>query len=149
MRTSKGEPIGPSPRSANFAIWWDGDLLREILDGVRISKWDWQGQKLDTILMATGAASNNGSKATPCLSADLFGDWREEVIFRSTDNQTLRIYTTTIPTTYRIPTLMHDPQYRLAIAWQNVGYNQPPHPGFFLGDGMNPPPRPSIIVVPR
>ena len=63
-------------------------------------------------------------------------------IFRTTDNKELRIYTTTIPTDLRLRTLMHDPQYRLAVAWQNVGYNQPPHPGFFLGDGMKPPPRP-------
>jgi rhamnogalacturonan endolyase len=138
LRTSKGEPIGPGPRSANFAIWWDGDLLREILDGNRISKWDWGGQKLDTVFTATGCASNNGSKATPCLSADLFGDWREEVIFRTVDNKSLRIYSTTDPTEHRITTLMHDPQYRLAIAWQNVGYNQPPHTGFFLGDGYRP-----------
>ena len=145
LRTCKGEPIGPAPRSANFAIWWDADLLRETLDGVRISKWDWQGQKLDSIFMATGAASNNGSKSTPCLSADLLGDWREEVVFRSTDNKTLRIYTTTDRTSHRIPTLMHDPQYRLAIAWQNVGYNQPPHPGFFLGDGYVSPGLPSRL----
>ena len=136
---AKGEPIGPGRRGrANFALWWDGDLLRETLDGARISKWDWQGRKLDTIFTATGCASNNGSKSTPCLSADLFGDWREEVVFRSLDNKTLRIYTTTAVTTHRLPTLMHDPQYRLAIAWQNVGYNQPPHPGFFLGQGYQP-----------
>ena len=136
LRTSKGEPIGPAPRSANFAVWWDADLLRETLDGTRIAKWDWLGGKLDTLLNAEGCASNNGSKATPCLSADLFGDWREEVVFRSSDNKTLRIYSTTDPTTHRMPTLMHDPQYRLAIAWQNVGYNQPPHPSFALGPGL-------------
>ncbi len=138
LRTCQGEPIGPAPRSANFAIWWDADLLRETLDGIRISKWDWRGGKLDPIFAATGCASNNGSKATPCLSADLFGDWREEVVFRSLDNRSLRIYSTTDLTAHRIPTLMHDPQYRLAIAWQNVGYNQPPHPGFFLGEGYRP-----------
>src|SRR5258708_2154313 len=88
-----------------------------------------------TAAPSTTAASHMGSKSTRCLSADLLGDWREEVIFRYTDNKTLRIYTTTDRTSYRIPTLMHDPQYRLAIAWQNVGYNQPPHPGFFLGEG--------------
>jgi rhamnogalacturonan endolyase len=93
--------------------------------------------------------SNNGSKSTPCLSADLLGDWREEVIFRTSDNQSLRVYTTTVPTAHRFVTLMHDPQYRLAIAWQNVGYNQPPHPGFFLGDGMKPAPRPPIVTAPR
>ena len=148
LRTCKGEPIGRPPRSANFAIWWDGDRLREILDGTRISKWDWQNSALDTIFTASGCSANNGSKATPCLSADLLGDWREEVVFRTTDNKSLRIYTTTIPTNYRIPTLMHDPQYRLAIAWQNVGYNQPPHPGFFLGDGMGARPSAPIVTVP-
>ena len=94
-----------------------------------------------------GCLSNNGSKSTLRLSADLFGDWREEVIFRTRDNQALRIYTTTIPTSLRMPTLMHDPQYRLAIAWQNVGYNQPPHPGFFLGDGGPPPRRRSLATI--
>jgi rhamnogalacturonan endolyase len=141
LRSCKGEFIGPAPRSANFAIWWDADPLRELLDGTRISKWDWREGTLNTIFTAADCASNNGTKATPCLSADLFGDWREEVIFRTADNRALRIFTTTIPTDRRIPSLMHDPQYRLAIAWQNVGYNQPPHPSFFLGDGMAPPPR--------
>lgn len=146
LKNAKGEKIGPAPRSVNFAIWWDGDLLREILDGNRISKWDWQNSKLNTIFTAEGCSSNNGSKATPALSVDLFGDWREEVIFRTTDNKGLRIYTTTIPTKYRFYTLMHDPQYRLSIAWQNVGYNQPPHTSFFLGEGMAKPPRPAIVL---
>ena len=70
----------------------------------------------------------NGTKRTPNLSADLFGDWREEIIFSDTEDPSkLRIYTTTIPTQNRLYTLMHDPVYRLGIAWQNVGYNQPPH----------------------
>jgi rhamnogalacturonan endolyase len=102
----------------------------------------------DWLLVAEGAASNNGSKATPTLSADLFGDWREEVVLRASDNSSLRIYTTTLPTSHRLPTLMHDPQYRVAIAWQNVGYNQPPHPGFFLGHGMEPQTR-FPITTPR
>ena len=148
LRTCQGERIGDAPRSANFAIWWDGDLLREILDRTRISKWNWTNATLEPLLTADGATSNNGSKATPVLSGDIFGDWREEVIFRSPDSKELRIYTTTIPTTNRLYTLMHDPQYRLAIAWQNVGYNQPPHPGFYLGDGMKSPPRPKITTHP-
>jgi len=90
--------------------------------------------------------SNNGTKSTPALSADLFGDWREEVMWRTADNRFLRIYTTTIPAANRIYTLMHDPQYRMAIAWQNVGYNQPPHPSFFIGEGMKDPPAPKITV---
>jgi rhamnogalacturonan endolyase len=148
LRTCKGEPIGAGPRSANFAIWWDGDLLRELLDRNTISKWNGQSGTLETLLTATGCSANNGSKATPCLSADLFGDWREEVIFRTSDNQALHIYTTTIPTAVRLPTLMHDPQYRQAIAWQNVGYNQPPHPCFYLGDGMKPSAKPAIVTTP-
>lgn len=86
--------------------------------------------------------TNSASK----LSADILGDWREEVIWRSADNRELRIYTTTIPTKYRFYTLMHDPQYRLSIAWQNVAYNQPPHTSFFFGDGMAKPPRPNITT---
>jgi len=146
LKNCKGERIADSPRSVNFAIWWDGDLLREILDSNRISKWDWQKSTLNTILTAEGCSSNNGTKSTPALSVDLFGDWREEVMFRTTDNKELRIYTTTIPTKYRFYTLMHDPQYRLAIAWQNVAYNQPPHPSFYLGEGMAKPPRPAITT---
>jgi rhamnogalacturonan endolyase len=147
LRTASGERIGTAPRSANFAIWWDGDLLREILDRNRISKWNWTNATLDPLFTADGATSNNGSKATPVLSGDILGDWREEVIFRTPDNKELRIYTTTIPTSHRFRTLMHDPQYRLAIAWQNVGYNQPPHPGFYLGDGMKVPPKLNVTTT--
>jgi len=148
LRTCKGEPIGPAPRSANFAIWWDADPLRELLDGVRISKWDWKEARAEVILTADGCASNNGSKSTPALSADLFGDWREEVAFRTADNKALRIYTTTIPAARRMPTLMHDPQYRLSIAWQNVGYNQPPHLGYFLGGEAATTPPPTAATSP-
>ena len=122
-----------TPSSTNFVIWWDGDLTRELLDKNRIDKWDWENSGTVNILTAEGCVSNNGSKATPCLSADLFGDWREEVIWRTADNSELRIYTTVIPTDYRFTSFMCDPQYRLSVAWQNVAYNQPPHPGFFFG----------------
>lgn len=138
----KGERLGDAPRSTNFLIWWDGDLSRELLDGNHIDKYN-----VGRIFTAEGCLSNNGSKSTPALSADLFGDWREEVIFRTADNQNLRIYTTTIPTKYRIPTLMHDPQYRLAIATQNVAYNQPPNTSFFLGTDMKKAPKPNIVLV--
>jgi rhamnogalacturonan endolyase len=90
---------------------------------------------------------NNGSKSNPCLSADILGDWREELIYRTRDNQELRIFTTTIPTTHKFYTLMQDPQYRLSIVWQNVAYNQPPHPGFYLGEGMSQPPQPQITII--
>ena len=149
LRNFLGEQIGPAPNAVNFTIYWDGDPLCELLDRNQISKWDWLTGTAKPLLVAESATSNNGTKATPALSVDLFGDWREEVIFRSSDNKSLRIYTTTIPTNLRLPTLMHDPQYRLAIAWQNVGYNQPPHPGFFIGEGMKAPASPNIVLVPR
>jgi rhamnogalacturonan endolyase len=149
LRTCKGEKLGPAPRTANFAIWWDGDLLRELLDQNRISKWDWTNGTLQRLFVAEGATSNNGSKATPCLSADLLGDWREELLLRTPDNKELRLYTTAIPTDHRLVTLMHDPQYRLSIAWQNVGYNQPPHVGFYLGSGMKPPGKPKLRLPAR
>ena len=145
LYTCKGEPIGPRPRSQNFLCWWDGDLLRELLDRNRIVKWNWQNGSEDVLLMAEHCTSNNGSKATPALSADLFGDWREEVMWRTRDGKELRIYTTTIPTNYRFVTLMHDPQYRLSIAWQNVAYNQPPHVGFYLGAGITAPRSPDEL----
>jgi rhamnogalacturonan endolyase len=130
----KGNVIpGGHPRSANFAIWWDGDRLREPLDGKRISKWDWEKGSETVLLDPAGAASNNGSKQNPALSADILGDWREELIVRSEDSKELRIYTTPIPTQERIVTLMHDPVYRLAVAWQNTAYNQPPHTSYYLG----------------
>jgi len=135
------------PSSCNFAVWWDGDLLRELLDRNIINKWNWTDGTETNLLTAEECTANNGTKATPALCADLFGDWREEVIWRTVDNQELRVYTTTIPAQHRLYTLMHDPQYRLAIAWQNVAYNQPPHPGFYFGEGMAPPARPSIRVV--
>lgn len=150
LRSAWGELITTSrPSPMNFGIWWDADPLRELLDGTTISKWDWTNSRTTTLLNATGAASNNGTKATPALTADLVGDWREEVVFRSTDSRELRVYVSPIPATSRLPTLMHDPTYRLAVAWQNVGYNQPPHPGFFLGDGMSRPPTPLIRTSPR
>jgi len=90
---------------------------------------------------------DNGSKANPCLSADILGDWRKELIARTADGKELRIYTTTIPTEHRLVTPMHDRQYRLSIAWQNVAYNQPPHTSFYLGVGMTPPPRSNIVTV--
>lgn len=138
----KGNIIGAQPRSTNFLIYWDGDLSRELLDGNHIDKYN--GGRLFT---ANGYVSNNGTKSTPALSADLFGDWREELILRAYDNKSLRIFTTTIPTTHRNYTLMHDPQYRLSIAWQNIGYNQPPHTGFYFGYGMKKAPKPNIVLV--
>ncbi|MFT3824426.1 MAG: carbohydrate-binding protein [Chitinophagaceae bacterium] len=147
LYTCTGTQIGTTKPSMNFAVWWDADLQRELLDGTTISKWNYTSSTTTALLSASGVASNNSTKATPCLSGDILGDWREEVIFRTSDNTALRIYSTTITATNRIYTLMHDPQYRVAIAWQNSAYNQPPHPGFYLGGDMAAAPTPNIYLA--
>ncbi len=126
--SSLGEKISDLIPSINFAIWWDGDLQRELLDKNQITKW--HPTHLDTLLLAPDAQSNNGTKSTPVLSGDIMGDWREEVIWRSLDDQSLYIYSTPIPTDYSVPSLLFDRNYRLALIWQNVAYNQPPHPSY-------------------
>jgi rhamnogalacturonan endolyase len=142
----KGVKIATSRPSVNFRIYWDGDLQDELLDGTKITKWT--GSGTTTLLAGSGVSSCNSTKATPNLSADILGDWREELILWTTsDSSQLRIYTTTTPTNYRLFTLMHDPQYRLAIAWQNVAYNQPPHLGFYLGGGITNLSSPDIRLV--
>ena len=130
-RGDTGEIISNrKPGSCNFTIYWDADPLAELLDHVSISKWNWNTESTDLLLKAEGVVSNNGTKGNPCLSGDILGDWREEVIWPSEDQTELRIYSTTIPAVDRRATWMNDRQYRLAIAWQNVAYNQPPHPSF-------------------
>jgi hypothetical protein len=142
LYNTAGQNIGRKPSSTNFVVWWDGDAQRELLDGTHIDKYGTGG---DTrLLTGSNVHSNNGTKSTPSLSGDLFGDWREEVIWPTTDNTALRIYSTPIATSLRVPTLLQDPTYRTALAWQNTAYNQPPHPSFFLGDGMPTPPRAAI-----
>ena len=141
LDTATGKNVGAAPASINFVIWWDADESRELEDGTTITKYG--GGSLQA---CSECSQNNGTKSNPTLTADLFGDWREEIIWRETNSSALRLYTTTAVTTRRIFTLMHDPQYRVAIAWQNVAYNQPPHPSFHIGSGMAVPPRPNIIV---
>lgn len=144
----KGNEIAARPGTSsrgmtNFLVYWDGDLSREILDDNQLGKY--YADTGTTVRFYEGkngyisGNSNNDSKHTPCLVADLWGDWREEIIMSvnnfadSTEPPALRIFTSTLPTSYRLTTLMHDCQYRLAIAWQNVGYNQPPHQSYYIG----------------
>lgn len=146
--------------SANFLAWWDGDLGREIQDGIHIGKWDAgkisfdkvgdgefrSVEKAETIFTASGCTAVNGTKANPSLTADLFGDWREEVMYPLKDGSALRIYTTTTPTGYKLPTLMHDIQYRMHVAYQNTCYNQPTHVSYYLGYDTKLVPVPQITV---
>ncbi|HEX6686454.1 MAG TPA: hypothetical protein VF062_27025 [Candidatus Limnocylindrales bacterium] len=158
LHTATGERISTAIPAANFVIWWDGDLQREVLDhdwspqalvGVgTIGKWDPVNNRTVNLLTATGTVANNGTKGNPSLQADLLGDWREEAIWRTEDSSALRVFATPHPSPHRFTTLMHDAQYRLAIAWQNVGYNQPPHPSFYLGSDMVRPAQPHIATGP-
>jgi rhamnogalacturonan endolyase len=147
MYNTQGQVISTRPGDYNFGIWWDADPLRELLDGTKIDKWNWNTASLNRLLTGSGVTSNNGTKSTPVLSGDILGDWREEVVWRATDNSELRIYSTTIQATSRLVTLMQDTQYRESLAAQNSAYNQPPHPSFYLGDGMTTPPAPNVYVA--
>lgn len=144
-----GEIVGSKRPSVNFRIYWDGDLLDELLDGTSITKANEEITSVSTLKalsQTSHAASCNSTKATPNLQADLFGDWREEVIMHDGQTQSdLIIFTTTIPTEYRVPCLMTDRQYREAIAWQNVAYNQPPHLSYNLEAQFDT--RPRIMVT--
>ena len=135
-----GEKVGNIPNShgsnmENFAVYWDGDLGRELLDGNKLVKYSIKSGTeriyYDSKNSTLPGSINNSTKSNACLTADLFGDWREEIVLRYGDG--VRIYFSTIPTDYRLTTLMHDSQYRCAIAWQNVGYNQPPHTSYYIG----------------
>ena len=137
----KGKVISNKKPSVNFRIYWDGDLQDELLDGTKCDKWN--GNGTDRLITFKGNACN-GTKNTPCLSADILGDWREEVIFH--DGDKIYIYTTTIESKHRLFTLMHDPVYRCGIAWQNSSYNQPPHLGFYIGDGVDKISQPDIYT---
>ncbi|MFE3825488.1 rhamnogalacturonan lyase [Streptomyces sp. NPDC059092] len=144
LRGTTGAALGRKPSSSNFLAWWDGDPVRELVDATRVDKYGTSG---DTrLLTASGVHSNNGTKATPSLSGDILGDWREEVIWPTTDNTALRVYSTPHLTDRKITTLLHDRMYRTALAWQNTAYNQPPHPSFFIGNNMPTPPRPVITT---
>ena len=121
------------PESQNFRIFWDGDLYDELLDGDGTEESPVQITGKDGLEAGfPHTRTINGTKQNVCLTADLFGDWREEFVVPSSDGNTLFIYTTTIPTSERLFTLMHDRTYRMQIASQNVGYNQPPHLGYYV-----------------
>jgi rhamnogalacturonan endolyase len=153
LRNEHGASIGPAPRDTGWTMWWDGDPLREIFSAGRswgrrrfpttISKWNWQAGRTDVVERLDGASFSRGA----CLVGDLLGDWREEVLIASPEGDALRLYTTTIPTELRLATLLHDPQYRVGLAWQNVAYNKPCYPSFYVGDGMQPPPPREIRVT--
>lgn len=120
--------------SMNMACWWDGDLLRELQDGINVTKY--QNGSASTLLSTTYVSSNNSTKSNPCIVGDIIGDWREEVVLRATTNRFIRIYMTDKTTAYRFHTFMQDPIYRMSVVTQNVAYNQPTHTGFYFGPDL-------------
>lgn len=145
IRSFTGELISPSQEfisevkavtPVNMAVWWDGDLLRELLDRNVVSKYDWNDGTCKPLLTMEGTLWNNGTKANPCIACDILGDWREEVLMRTEDSGELRLYHTDIPTDFRFHTFLQEPAYRTSVANQNVGYNQPSEPGFYFGPDL-------------
>ncbi len=134
IRNIKGEVLDAQARlPINMAVWWDGDLLREMLDHETVSKYDPATHSCQPLLVMEDCSFNNGTKSNPCLQADVIGDWREEVLVRTKDNRHLRLYITPHATPYRFHTFLQDPVYRHSITTQNVGYNQPTQVGFYFG----------------
>jgi rhamnogalacturonan endolyase len=146
LYTNKGVNFATKSLSKNVAIWWDGDRTRELFDNTSISKYNGPANSYSAIFSPTGCTTNNGTKKNPCLSGDIIGDWREELMLPLADNSALRVFITNAATTTKLYTLMHDPQYRVAIAWQNTAYNQPPHLSFYLADGYEIP-KQNIVEV--
>jgi hypothetical protein len=151
MKTAKGKLIGTPAVSQNFRIYFDGDEYDELLDGAYVTKFNSSSKKSEVYFdgpAALGAAGCNGTKNTPSLVADLFGDWREELVVRSEKDPTLLyIVSTPVTSEHRVYTLMHDATYRTAVASQNTAYNQPPHLGYYLPDMVKSLKQPSIFVV--
>ncbi len=148
----KGENLSSKVPAVNFLTYWDGDLERELLDGgdgkpATITEVTEDG-RIGTLLTTDGYLTCNTTKGTPCLSADIFGDWREELVVRAADGNSVRIFATTYDTDYRITTLMHDAQYRMQVSAQNTAYNQPPHTSFYLGSDAEVPTRPGATINP-
>ena len=146
--SAQGHYISNITPSINMAVWWDGDLNRELLDNrtmrtnrgteriISLTKWSEKGIKEIPLAEKESAMTNNHTKANPMLQADILGDWREEIVVRSADNKSVRIYTTDIPTEYRFHSLMSDEIYRWSVLTQNVAYNQPTQPGYYLGSDL-------------
>ena len=151
MKTAKGQKIGSPSVSTNFRIYFDGDEYDELLDGAYLTKFNSSSKKSEVYFdggAALGAAGCNGTKNTPSLVADLFGDWREELVVRSEkDPTTMYIISTPVESKLRVYTLMHDATYRVSIAWQNTAYNQPPHVGYYLPDMVKSLKQPSVFLA--
>ena len=143
-----GDAMSGTYANLNNRIYWDGDLLDEMFNSKNGANrpahiFKWGGQQIKEF----SAISNNWTKCNPSAQGDILGDWREELVLRTTDNSALRIFCTEYATKYDIYTLWDDHVYRNGMCWQNVGYNQPPQTSFFLGEleGITVAPPPVIL----
>ena len=141
MFDCKGNRLDLPEPSTNARIYWMGDLTTQVTDTPDYLHAAKTGRICDlrrgVILEPEGTLTNNGTKGNPCLIADIFGDFREELLLRLNDSSAIRIYTSTDLTHHKLPTLLHDPQYRCGVAWQNNCYNQPVYPSFYYASDMD------------
>ena len=141
MFDCKGNRLDLPEPSTNARIYWMGDLTTQVTDTPDYLHAAKTGRICDlrrgVILEPEGTLTNNGTKGNPCLIADIFGDFREELLLRLSDSSAIRIYTSTDLTHHKLPTLLHDPQYRCGVAWQNNCYNQPVYPSFYYASDMD------------
>ncbi|MCX7715157.1 MAG: rhamnogalacturonan lyase [Clostridia bacterium] len=129
------QPTTSSRTMTNSLVYWDGDLGRELLDDAILAKYDASSGGTSRFYFDKYGympiSTNNGTKYNACITADILGDWREEIIGRY--GTSLRVYISALSTNYKLTTLMHDSQYRSGVAAENVGYNQPPHTSYYIG----------------
>lgn len=141
MYDCKGNKLPDKVLGTNQSIRWAEDLSTQVTDGVNYVGDIHTGVINDNthgiMLRPEGTMTNNGTKGNPGLIADIFGDFREELVLRTKDSSAIRIYTNTALTKHKLFTLMHDTMYRTGIAWQNNCYNQPCYTKFYYASDMD------------
>lgn len=136
-QAADGTKLSSTGPGTNMSIRWGADLTTALVNGAGDQEPTIDDWKRGRLLTATGTRTNNGTKGTPALVADITGDWREELVVRTADSSALRVYLSTEVTTHKLPTLMHDPQYRAEVARQNTSYNQPAYTDYYLASDMD------------
>ncbi|MEH7117358.1 rhamnogalacturonan lyase [Neobacillus vireti] len=135
--TADGQKINNTAPGTNMNIKWAADMTTQIVDGAKEVTPTIKDWRKGTVLTADGTRTNNDTKGNPGLVADIFGDWREELLVRTEDSSAVRIYLSTEVTNHKLYTLMHDPQYRAEVARQNTAYNQPSYTSFYFASDTN------------
>ncbi|MFB9651037.1 rhamnogalacturonan lyase [Pseudarthrobacter oxydans] len=137
MQSADGDKLSTTGPGTNMSIKWAADMTTQLINGAGEQTPSIDDWKRGRLLTAEGTRTNNGTKGTPSLVADVVGDWREEMLVRTADSSALRMYLSTEVTSHKLYTLMHDPQYRAEVARQNTTYNQPSYTDFYLASDMD------------